>query len=770
MALEMTNVTRMPGAPEPGSMLDYALRYAQMGWHVFPVWGAKDGKCRCGRECNSPAKHPVEMLVPNGQNAATTDPEIIRRWYSRMPEAGIAVFMQPSGLVGIDIDPRNGGIDTIDDVEGKNGPLISDVLQFTQGGGEHRVFSLAKDASIALPGKLGPGVDVKRNGYIVLSPTQGVSGQYAWEASSDPLEGMIPSPLPDWVRDLGQIHAPAPAVDASAPRFVTPGQLDELRSALEHIPSDDRDLWVKTGLALCSIGQAGFSLWDAWSKKSKKYDPVDAFRVWRSFKPGSINFESVFHEAQMRGWLNPLAGFVPMPELGPAATIVVPDESPALNPQILAHAPQNESFDLTIPVAALHQAVEWMEQFSEEPNRQISVHAALALASVLGGRIFESENSNVTSMYFLTLAGTGTGKGYPKEAIRRLLAESGMGHMLSGSGNTSAGAVFSALFKSPTHIQITDEFGKHLQMARRQHNAAMLDAFAVMTEAFSDANGILVPRNYSNFHLTKKELSALDSKIVYRPAITLYAFATPEQVFDNLSSAEIDDGFLNRMVPVIVNSANLPERPIGNKSVPQSLIAWVKQMRNSASQDANLAGVESDYDMEMKPALVRFSDEARKLFAEFKAEIKKTTWAEPKLTMRWRENAMRLATAMAVADSPSKPIVTPMLAKWAIDYVRASGIAFMDAAIRNIADSDFHRLYLAVKARIESASPAGLTEPELSRACHVFKKTPPHLRDNVLSAIVRDEVARFVEFRPQSGRGKSRKALVALKHLPQEAQ
>ena len=167
-------------APAPGSMLEHALRYAAIGWHVFPVWGGADEKCKCRRMCKSPGKHPVEHIVPRGQDDATTDPAKIRRWWAQMPDAGIGCVMRPSGLVAIDIDPRNGGFESIDDIEVRHGPLASDVMQFTQAGGEHRLFKLAADLNISLPGKLGKGIDVKRNGYIVLAPTKGIAGTYDW--------------------------------------------------------------------------------------------------------------------------------------------------------------------------------------------------------------------------------------------------------------------------------------------------------------------------------------------------------------------------------------------------------------------------------------------------------------------------------------------------------------------------------------------------------------------------------------------------------------
>ena len=739
-------------AAEPGSPLEFALRYAAIGWHVFPVWGAKDGKCRCGRMCKSPAKHPVETIVPRGQDDATTDPATIRRWYARMPEAGVAVFLKPSGLVAIDIDPRNGGFETMDDIEARRGKMVSEVTQFTQGGGEHRFFKLAPDVN-GMPGSLGPGVDVKRNGYVVLDPTHGTAGIYSWEASSSPLDGVIPSPLPDWMRNLATPEPTTPVI-ASSSRFVTPGQVDELRSALAAISSDERDRWVRFGMALFPLGQTGFDLWREWSAKSDKFDPVDLIRVWRSFKPGAVNFESIFFEAQQAGWINPLS--IPA-ELRPE--IVDADPPPARPVTIDNKAPRE------FPVPVLNRLMLWMEGFSEEPNRYITMQGVLALASVLSGRIYESENGNITSLYFLTLAPTGTGKGYPKDAIRRLLAEAGLASLLSGSGNTSAGAVFSALFKAPTHIQISDEFGKHLQAARRQINGAMADAFAVLTEAYSDATGMLVPRNYSHFHLSKKETAMLDTKIVQRPAVTLYAFATPEQVFNNLSTVEIDDGFLNRLIAVDVKSGALPEQRISSKAVPAEFIALAKAVRrvNAAPSGANLSGMDSDYDIAPTPVNVSFSSQAWDLCDEFNAEIKATKWLEPKLTMRWRENAMRLATLLAVIENHDGPNVSLPLASCASAYVREHGVNFMRSAAANIADSDYHRLYLGVTERLDAAGPAGMREGELSRAFRQFRNSPPHLRDQVFVALARDDAAVKKSFIGPSGRGKKREAWVSSK-------
>ena len=79
---------------------------------------------------------------------------------------------------------------------------------------------------------------------------------------------------------------------------------DTLRAALFSIPADDRETWVMCAMALKSeMGEAGFDLWDAWSRQSEAYKAGDAKAVWRSVKPtGGVTVASLYHEAKQRGW------------------------------------------------------------------------------------------------------------------------------------------------------------------------------------------------------------------------------------------------------------------------------------------------------------------------------------------------------------------------------------------------------------------------------------------------------------------------------------
>ena len=85
-------------------------------------------------------KHPHGKLVPHGHQDASVDEDVIRQWFTDDPDAGIGLSLEASGLVALDIDPRNGGNESLAELEAEHGVLFSEVSALTQGGGEHRVF------------------------------------------------------------------------------------------------------------------------------------------------------------------------------------------------------------------------------------------------------------------------------------------------------------------------------------------------------------------------------------------------------------------------------------------------------------------------------------------------------------------------------------------------------------------------------------------------------------------------------------------------------
>jgi putative DNA primase/helicase len=79
--------------------------------------------------------------------------------------------------------------------------------------------------------------------------------------------------------------------------------IDRIGSAILSLPADDRDIWLKSGMAIKSeLGDTGFDIWDKWSQSADNYRATDARDVWKSFKTGSVNIGTLFYLAKQAGW------------------------------------------------------------------------------------------------------------------------------------------------------------------------------------------------------------------------------------------------------------------------------------------------------------------------------------------------------------------------------------------------------------------------------------------------------------------------------------
>ncbi|MBL8528861.1 MAG: bifunctional DNA primase/polymerase [Burkholderiales bacterium] len=174
-------------------LLDAALLYAARGWSVLP--------------CEARDKTPLTM---GGVKGAKTDLATIRKWWRGSPNANIGVATgSASRLLVVDVDPRNGGNESLAALEARYGALPSDYVVETGGGGQHIYLRLPEGRSVRCR-KLAPGIDIKGDGgYVIAPPSIHPSGNpYRIERG-----GEVP-PAPDWLLDLigkkgkAQAHAP----------------------------------------------------------------------------------------------------------------------------------------------------------------------------------------------------------------------------------------------------------------------------------------------------------------------------------------------------------------------------------------------------------------------------------------------------------------------------------------------------------------------------------------------------------------------------------
>ena len=724
----------------PTSMLAYAKKYIALGWHVLPLLPG--------------TKQPFSRLVLNGVHGASNDLETVTRWWTAEPSAGIGVAVKPSGLVAIDVDPRNGGFETMDRLEATHGALLSDVLALTGGGGEHRVFFSQMIEN--LPGKLGPGVDVKADGYICVEPSIHPNGnQYLWEASSDPLEGCVPSSLPGWVRDLSRPQVLGPVI-VQAVRFVDDKQVDDLREALSAIDADDYHQWVNFGNALCQLGQAGFTLWDVWSQKSSKYDPRAITSKWRSFKPGKYQLESIFFAAQNIGWVNP-------------ASVAALDAPVPVDTVRIAKLPvyQPQPINLLSPPGVLGLVTDWVNATARKPQPIFAVQTAIAFASTVLGRRFVTDQRNWSSLYLLNIGHSASGKEHAKKAVEDLLDACGMGNLIGPASYTSNSGLLSALHDQPSHITVIDEFGKELEQASIKNNARAQGTMKLLIEVWGRCDGTLRPQGYSTFGMNSSEKKDITDRAIRNPALTLLGMTTPDSFFDTIGSAAARDGFLNRFLIVESDVGPQVSRMVKQIRVPEDVIWWAQAMQAASTSLIDPTSPASTGWMPT-PVEVAISSEATDLFVAFEAECIEKMKASADTGLmemfgRTNEIAMKLALVVACTDHMSAPVVLQgPHAAWSIQYVRYHSQRTFERLLTSVHDSEFSAVKQQVMKCLIKAGERGLTPSQIEKVSRKFEGLPKRNQVELLNSLAFVGRAKNVLIPSASGRGQGRDAWVAL--------
>lgn len=148
-------------------LLDAALELAKAGWAVFP--------------CN-PDKSP---RIGGGFHSASSDPDVVT--HMSWGDGALIGAAVPEGTIVVDIDPRNGGVETVTTLHeaGLVLPKTTRTVR-TRSAGTHSYLRVPE--GVSLRGSLGPGVDIKRagKGYVVVPPSPGYTLVGDWPVAEAP--------------------------------------------------------------------------------------------------------------------------------------------------------------------------------------------------------------------------------------------------------------------------------------------------------------------------------------------------------------------------------------------------------------------------------------------------------------------------------------------------------------------------------------------------------------------------------------------------------
>lgn len=209
--------------PDTNALYEQLAALVDRGFPVLPLWGLRpDGvTCACPdgpkftgelHKKHAHAKHPCGVFARNGVKSATLDKAILREWVRRHKgnwavRAGCPMT-DGRYLVCLDKDPRNGGEETLANIQGLRGELAETVTADTGGGGAHYLFGC--EGPVA-SGSGGPGLDIIGDGkYFAVAPSKHSSGgRYTWSLGLGPDDVPI-ADAPAWLLEGASIATPRP--------------------------------------------------------------------------------------------------------------------------------------------------------------------------------------------------------------------------------------------------------------------------------------------------------------------------------------------------------------------------------------------------------------------------------------------------------------------------------------------------------------------------------------------------------------------------------
>jgi hypothetical protein len=200
------------------SLLEAALRYAELGYAVFP--------------CSPRSSRP---LTGHGFKDATTNAAQIEEWWQAHPNANIGITT--AGLLIVDVDgPQNPWLTAERSLELSQAPTAR-----TPRGGWHFVFRKPVGAEWrCTAGRLAPHVDTRTDGgYIVVAPSLRQEGAYTWAEglALDVAPDALPEP-PAWLVEALDGLAHGPTLAKSSPQS---GPVAAAGEEANPIPSGQRN-------------------------------------------------------------------------------------------------------------------------------------------------------------------------------------------------------------------------------------------------------------------------------------------------------------------------------------------------------------------------------------------------------------------------------------------------------------------------------------------------------------------------------------------------
>ena len=639
------------------TLLDCALRYAAIGYPVFP--------------CVPGGKTPI---TAHGFQDATTEAAQIEAWWGQHPNANIA--MPTAGLLVIDVDGAENPWPN-DPVKGRD--LSSSPVSLTPRGGRHHIFRQPKGKTWSnTASKIAPKVDTRANGgYIVVPPSIVKGKPYRWaeKAELQTAPDELPEP-PEWVVALldgsGNLFDPgAPRASgegtASPVTWAAPKGEDPLLDA-NTIPSGQRNATLaRLAGTMRRVGMGRDEILAALecANQDRCQPPLSPREVERiATSISRYEPDQVAVAVTENHWAQDTEGAVSSED----TVSEVHDPGPLPDELLRVPGFVSEVMDHCLATAPY-------------PNVVMAFAGALALQAVLAGRKVRDPGNNRTNLYLLGLAHSSAGKEHPRKINIEVLHAVGLADQIGGRFASGEG-VQDALFSEPCMLFQTDEIDGMLQSINKARDARHENIMGTLLTMYSAANSIFPMRRKAG----KESPGAID-----QPCLVVFGTAIPNHYYEALSDRMLTNGFFARMI-ILESAKRSPGQEPSIETPPPRVLEAAKWWADFRPGPGNLEP------WHPVPRVVPITQEAADILIKNRLEAeaeygKAEALGDTVGTAVWgrvTEHARKLALVYAVSENHASPEVGKKAAQWARRFVmhQARRMLFMTQA--HVAANPFH--------------------------------------------------------------------------------
>lgn len=586
-----------------------AAELMEAGLRIFPVLGAVDHD-------GEPLDEKEAFKRPRSSGWKSTplwsDEQLETMIETGQLDTGYGVLC--SGLLVVDVDPRNGGTSSIE-------RLLTDIPEIAgagmivetgrRDGGKHYYFKAPEGVALVTHLKGYDGIDAKSNGYVIGPASYHASGNTYRIVHGSPDEiDEAPAALVELLRKP-EYHR---ATYEGGVMDVTHQDLADMVAVID--PDCDHETWVRVGMACHDASQgSAFEVWDEWSARGSKYPDSDTLSVrWHSFGKTSlpVTIGTLIHLATENGWVQSVTFTSDDPELTDATPDTLLDTS---------------GVDLLRPPGFVGEVKQWIDDQCRYPREHLATAAALvSVGNVVGLRYTDDLDGVTANMFAFGVADSSSGKEAVLQACQEILVQTGISGAAHGF-QKSQQEIMRNLIRHQAAFYIIDEIGIELRKvvnAQSKGSASYLEGLiGSLMSLYSKANGFALMsgdvkedvraslvrdlaqhtkaiennedptgRRASKAELSQHQLDNID-KGLDRPFLSLIGFTTAATFDSIIDEEQATSGFIGRALLVREHESNpRPKRPFRKRPMPDAMVAALQGMYDGGNFDTTRDRVE----------------------------------------------------------------------------------------------------------------------------------------------------------------------------------